>query len=242
MSHQAKGRSQPSAAQVSWVTDERPALGGGVQPALAAEVERLRPLPSTAGMIPALQASRRASPAEMRAPVSRRADARPSSRCWWSTCTSTPAPTRVKPPALPSGLVGRCSSSSVNPSPIRSVQDRFCAAVLTSRVSSVRPGHRASAGEPLRRGQLLERGRAAGGRAARGSRTSPTKVPSPLSPSVSQVSVSARPLLGLQQGASCWSASLRAAPPRPGRLRGRGVQHPPRRPGGAVGRPCPAPP
>ena len=88
-------------------------------------------------MIPALQASRRAAPAERRTPVSRPAEASPSRRCWWSRCTSTPTPTRAKPPALPSGLVGRCSSSSVNPSPIRSDQDRFWAPVLTSRVSSV---------------------------------------------------------------------------------------------------------
>ena len=114
-----------------------PTLGDGVQPALAAEVERLRPGPEHGRDDPRVAGEPAGRAGRERTPVSRPADASPSRRCWWSRCTSTPTPTREKPPALPSGLVGRCSSSSVNPSPIRSDQDRFWAPVLTSRVSSV---------------------------------------------------------------------------------------------------------
>ncbi len=188
MSHQAKGRSQPSAAQVSWRTDNarrwavecsrrsRPRSRGTDRP------------PSTAGRMPASQARRRASPTEILVPVSRRAAARPSTSRRWSTCTSSVTALRWKPPSLPSGLVGRCSISSVRPRPSCSLQDSRSPVVTVSSCTTSPAAFRASL-----------RGEVSRSRAARsmcpwssGITNLPDQVPSPLSPSVSQVSISAR--------------------------------------------------
>ena len=67
-------------------------------------------------MIPARQASRRASPGESRAPVSRDAAARPPRRDSRVMVTTTVAHT---PPALPTEAAGRVSTYSQNASPSR---------------------------------------------------------------------------------------------------------------------------
>ena len=116
-SHQAKGRSHPSAAQVVCRV-ARAVRWASVKKRWVRPRSRTWEAPSRmAGRMPAPQASRRVSAAEIRSPVSR-----PAAAAWlrslsWSRVMITVAAT------LPcSRSVGRCSSTSTNASPCRRAQ------------------------------------------------------------------------------------------------------------------------
>ena len=111
------------------------ALGLGEESALAAEVEGDGRLPRTAGRMPALQARRRASPAERVWSVSRRAAFRAPVRTVWSMVTTTVAAVLVC-----RWSVGRCSRSSANASPRRWRQSKDRSAAVVGAGSRIRRG------------------------------------------------------------------------------------------------------
>ncbi len=164
-------------------------------------------VPNTAGMRPAVQARRRASPGDSRAPLSRRADPRSAqASCWsrsfvsWSRsrCTIRPMPPRPKP------VVGRCSRSSQNPTPRRSVHDSVSPEV-SGRVGSVTTS---PAVLRTRRRGAVRCSRAARNRCPcrSGIVNLPDQVPLPLSPRLIHVAWRAARSSASRRAGSSWSA------------------------------------
>ena len=118
-SHQAMGLSQPWVAQVSWVL-VMAMRWAWVNSRLVRPRSRGTDVPPrTMGMIPALQASLRASPAESRVPVST-----PAVLSWLMSAVRSMLTTTVAAVAVWRWSVGRCSRSSMN------ANSRACSAVM----------------------------------------------------------------------------------------------------------------